>query len=666
MLFSARNKFAGFLRGLVGRPDDRAQARAEASAAPAPASAPASKLASAGHGGQQRSANPNEIEISLAPLITSLPTEFRSKVMGGVPPSHIINLPVDNVLSQLAFGAVKITFGELRRLAPRVFAASGGELDNKLVNIPLQQILPRMNMGLLVLRCTKRVEVSDDILGPFSERGRGFSFTTAPLKPSQITQVPAPEPEPEPAAMPAPIQASAPIAFNPPQTFRPAAPASVAPTIPQRATTPAAPANGTSNGYGHSFPTQQFPQRSVAPAPSAGVGGGMGANGDGNRNGHSNGYSNGHSAPAGLRIGPLNGNGPAEAPAPAAPAPASAPAPQRPVPQGPMVNVVLGSLAEAWPDSVKAEIAQLQISQATIALDGAMVLPALKRGRVVMPWHYLRSLAVSNAGSSPIDNLELELPLKVIAPLFMAAQKAPVRPHSKGRLVTDIPDLFFGFPQPSQPAAVAPAAPPAPVAPAAPVPPVPQIPQLPLAAPTAPAPAQSLPPASLAPAAAPVAPMIPPLPRPADRANDTNYFSRDDEAEASAVGDVFKRNEPPATDFLNRQTHPKDVVAKAVSLPGVAGSVVAMADGMRVASQVPVELNADTVAAFLPQIFDRVNQCTRELRMGPLNNVNFTVGNVPWKIFRVNAVYFAVFGRAGEQFPSAQLAQLAADLDRKK
>ena len=117
---------------------------------------------------------------------------------------------------------------------------------------------------------------------------------------------------------------------------------------------------------------------------------------------------------------------------------------------------------------------------------------------------------------------------------------------------------------------------------------------------------------------------------------------------------------------MSRQAHPKEVVARAAALPGVAGSVVAMQDGLRVASQVPADLNADTLAAFLPQIFERVNQSTRELRMGALNNVNFTVGNVPWKIFRVNAVYFAAFGRAGEQLPSAQLAQLAAELDRKK
>jgi hypothetical protein len=52
--------------------------------------------------------------------------------------------------------------------------------------------------------------------------------------------------------------------------------------------------------------------------------------------------------------------------------------------------------------------------------------------------------------------------------------------------------------------------------------------------------------------------------------------------------------------------------------------------------------------------------------MGVLNNINFTVGSVAWKIFRVNSVYFAAFGKAGEQLPSAQLAQLAAELDRKK
>ena len=38
------------------------------------------------------------------------------------------------------------------------------------------------------------------------------------------------------------------------------------------------------------------------------------------------------------------------------------------------------------------------------------------------------------------------------------------------------------------------------------------------------------------------------------------------------------------------------------------------------------------------------------------------MGNVPWKIFRVNAIYFAAFGRAGEALPTAQLVATPAVL----
>ncbi len=148
---------------------------------------------------------------------------------------------------------------------------------------------------------------------------------------------------------------------------------------------------------------------------------------------------------------------------------------------------------------------------------------------------------------------------------------------------------------------------------------------------------------------------------------DTNYYIWSDTAEAPRVDETeYKRSQRPATDFSSRHATPNEIVARAMALPGMVGAIVALPDGLKVASQIPPDLNADTLAAFLPQIFDRVSQSTRELRMGALNNFNFTVGNVPWKIFRVNAVYFAAFGRAGEALPTVQLAALAAELDRKK
>lgn len=122
----------------------------------------------------------------------------------------------------------------------------------------------------------------------------------------------------------------------------------------------------------------------------------------------------------------------------------------------------------------------------------------------------------------------------------------------------------------------------------------------------------------------------------------------------------------PDTTFLSRCITPKEAVEQAVNLPGVVGALAALPDGLMVASQLPANLNAETLAAFLPHIFSKTSQCTKELRMGDLNNLHFTVGNVPWKIHRVNALFFAVFGQAGQPLPSAQLAALAADLDRKK
>ena len=104
---------------------------------------------------------------------------------------------------------------------------------------------------------------------------------------------------------------------------------------------------------------------------------------------------------------------------------------------------------------------------------------------------------------------------------------------------------------------------------------------------------------------------------------------------------------------------------RAASLANVAGAFIALPDGLMVAGQIPPDLNGDTLAAFVPQIFNKISQASNELRMGELNNVAFTVGNVPWKIFRVNAVFMAAFGRECQPMPTAQLSELAMELNQK-
>ncbi len=572
MANSVKSKFAGLLRGLLRRMDDRESSRPVAASAlpvaPTPASAPNPNAPTGVE-------NSDEIELPLATILTALPLELRAKLMAIPPAGSSVRLQAETVISQLAFGAVKISFGELRQLAPGIFVNSSGELDNRPVSLPLHEILPRLNPAMLARRTVKKIEVAAEISGPFADRGGGFSFTTQPLKAS--------------ATPPPPAMNDSSFKFQ-------------VSNVPQRSVTPA-----SGNGNGHAAPASPLTPRAVPPATN----GGNGSNG------------NGIALTPGLRLGSMPGNGRVPVPparisgAPGSEAATFSPGPR---PVQPTIFAPLGNLCEDWPEELKNEILGSPLARVNVPLDGAIILPGLKRGRVVMTWKQLRLLAQPSSSASPNDNLELELPLKVIAPLFLAAQKNFDKPSAKAAVSTDIPDLFFGFPQPAA----------EPVMPAAPV--------------------------------------VPPLPKPAEqRISDTNYFVLEDKADLTMADDApARRGGNPHTDFMSRQTHPKEVVVRAAALPGVAGSVVAMQDGMCVASQAPAEFNPDTLAAFLPQIFERVNQSTRELRMGVLNNIAFTVGNVPWKIFRVNSVYFAAFGRAGEQLPSAQLAQLAAEMDRKK
>jgi predicted regulator of Ras-like GTPase activity (Roadblock/LC7/MglB family) len=107
---------------------------------------------------------------------------------------------------------------------------------------------------------------------------------------------------------------------------------------------------------------------------------------------------------------------------------------------------------------------------------------------------------------------------------------------------------------------------------------------------------------------------------------------------------------------------PSEILASAIGLEGVAGALVALSDGFKVVSKLPPGLDGDALAAFLPHIFSKVDQSARELRMGDLNNLNFTVDNIPWKIFRVNQIFFAALGHAGQPMPTDQLAALAHKL----
>jgi hypothetical protein len=555
-------KFAGLLRNLLNHFDDEPVAprtpRPVTASAPMPAgpetaiarqSAPTNNFVP-----PPAPANANEICLPLQPILAALAMELRAKILSVNTAGMTISLPVEKVLAQLATGSVKITFGELRQLAPGVFAITGGEHDAKAVALPLNQILAQINPALLARRSTqKQIDVADEVSSPFDTRGQGLKISTDPAKTQPV----------KPSATTPPLsRLTIPVEETPLQSLSVTPP----PAFVKRAVTP----EPATNGNGHHAPSQ---------------------NGNGSHNGISSVGSPRKPAAFDTSFsGQINST-----------------------PQIPMEHPIfapLDALAEGWPESLRLEIAQLNLANAQVALPANLVEPALKRGRVIFSWRYLRSwIKPTPPNVSVYDGLELELPLKVLAPLFFARGKNGAA-QKKVSVAEEIPNLFFGFPQPdSTPLTIVPSA----VADAAPLP-------------------------------------------------NTNYFTRANQPQMS--DSEFKRKG--GTDFSTRGATPDAIVSRAMELPAVAGAVIALPDGLKVASQIPADLNGDTLAAFIPQIFARVNQCSRELRMGDVNNLSFTVGNIPWKIFRVNAVYFAAFGRVGESLPGAQLAALAAELDHKK
>ncbi len=301
---------------------------------------------------------------------------------------------------------------------------------------------------------------------------------------------------------------------------------------------------------------------------------------------------------------PLATTPPAPVPATPPPAMAGPPAEEAEAEQE-VVTVPLSALSEKWPEPLRKEIQFLHLDEVPLALPVEAIEGGLKQGRVAFQWrqlcHWLHPCP-PGALASPFAETRLELPLSVLAPLFLKTK--PPGAAQAAALGAEIPDVFQ--------AAMAAMAPPA---------------GAPTEAGLAPAPAA-------APGLAPASGKAP-------------------QNLAELFGEPNKRN-----------WTPNDIVHKSCSLPGVTGALMALQDGLLVASCMPPDWRTETVAAFLPQIFGRMNQYAKELNMGKLESVAFTLGQGTFHVYHAGMVYFAVLGMADNALPLPQLNLVAAELSR--
>lgn len=278
------------------------------------------------------------------------------------------------------------------------------------------------------------------------------------------------------------------------------------------------------------------------------------------------------------------------------------PSPVPLVAESEVLPVALSLLSESWPPHVLQAIADVHLQSATVALPINRLEPGLKAGRVVFAWTELCQWLQPPPPEKTLANREaaLELPLKVVAPLFLAHRRpgaVPKKLTSAANIPSHIPNLF---------GKTAPA--------------------------TAAAPATAV----SAPAAAPFAPAAAP----------------------GVLGEIFGL--PGRIEWT-----PPEICRRICALAGVAGSLLAMSDGLVVAAHLPPALKPETVAAFLPQIFGRVSQSAGEMHLGAVTSVALTAGQARFSIYKTGKLYLAVLGHPGAALPEAVLGRIAAELAKR-
>lgn len=315
----------------------------------------------------------------------------------------------------------------------------------------------------------------------------------------------------------------------------------------------------------------------------------------------------------------------------------------------------LSEISSTWPDQVQNEIASG--NGAAVALPVADVGASLARGKVCFTWGQIRRWINPPVETSAVDDkVELQLPLRVVAPAFLQSQRGPTN-QKKVNIDTSIPALFAPTDGVSADGECAelgiactlenPVAAEAPAALAVPEIEIPRgTPELKLRMAPVEDQASSFP--QPAPISFPPATERTELPLPPVRSAHSGY---------STIGQLF--GTPAKTEWT-----PTEIVQHAVTLPSIAGALVALQEGLVVAHDLPDDLRAEVVAAFLPQIYARVSQYLGEMKLQQADEMVFSTGGARLHLYRLGYVFFAVLSKPGVNLQDSEIQLILNELAR--
>jgi predicted regulator of Ras-like GTPase activity (Roadblock/LC7/MglB family) len=331
---------------------------------------------------------------------------------------------------------------------------------------------------------------------------------------------------------------------------------------------------------------------------------------------------------------------PRTAAAPIAQSRAAAPLLAAPPAVGGTLTLRLQDLCGAWPEPIRSEAAAY--GDAQVALPAENLAAALTKGKVTFTWGQIRSFLTPapHNGSAAPEATELQLPLKVVAPAFMALSKKPAQ-RKKVEFDESIPTMFEGgksAPAPEPASAPEPAVVPAPEHDAKPD-------------------IQRATPQALKFVLSDEKVAIAPEPEAVVHAPAPVVVGHAPAASPNPLGDLFGKPE-------KARWSVQEIIDQTVTLPDVAGAVVCLQEGLLVAENLPGEMKGETMAAFIPQMFARLNMYTGEMKLSAVDDILMTTNGAHFQAYRMGQVYFAVLGQQGGALPWESLRIVMDELAR--
>lgn len=577
--------------------------------------------------------------LQLAAIIARMPDELKKFVVKAPPEDALVALPLPTILKYLPTGTVRMSLASVVRQAPAGTFAPINLQEKHAVEVPLAEIFKRVSPAILRMRNDQRyTDLAEDGFDIFGDEEN---------------------------------------------------PRALAPRVSER---PEGTARGSvmTPGLSSGMRVVRLASSIGPAAPPAAL----------PRN------------PTPIPVAPISRT-PTPVPAsrtPAAPEPPAAPE----FPPTPPLVLPLRDLSGEWPEPIKTESTLL--NGATVSLPAAEVNAGLTKGKVAFQWRQIRSW-LSPSPSTPTladESTELSLPLRVVAPAFFRhTQKGETAKKVKKKLAIDasIPELFNG----SQMAAPAPepvsepipesveesklklkpsgaeelrlqpqssaaevrveseaapletskeenvaaepipeiAEPPRIVEPAVEIvveagagaasPPAVEVEEIQVAEPPA---AETETEADAVEAA--------PVPEPEPQSS-VEAPEAGEPIKTATLGELFGEPEKAAWS-------PNEIVDNLIHHPDIDGAIVALHEGLVIAHHLPESMKGEVFAAFLPQIFARLNQYSGEMKLGTITDLELNAAGRRCHIFRLGQIYFGALAKPGRTLPAETLSLCAKAL----